>query len=104
MHFLILHFEIFLAVYAVILLDVVLGIADAISSRTFSWKFFPEFINTMLRHSIYLMFGNAVDYFSQLSGRVTDGMGLYLIAATLISVESASIIQSIKSLPNNKLP
>lgn len=100
--FLIQNFGIFLAVYAVILLDTILGVVDAAKSKTFNWAFLPEFINTMIRYSIYLMFGNAVEFFATLTGFRIDGMGIGAIAAVLFTVESASIVDSLRKLPGNK--
>lgn len=97
--FLIDNFEIFLIVYAVILLDTVLGVVDAVISKSFNWSFLPEFINTMIRYSIYLMFGNAVEHFATVTGFKIDGMGIGAIAAVLVTVEGASIYDSIRKLP-----
>lgn len=97
--FLIENFEIFLIVYAVILLDTVLGVFEAVVSKKFNWAFLPEFINTMIRDSIYLLFGNAVEHFATVTGFSIDGIGIGAIAAVLITVEGASIIDSIRKLP-----
>ena len=100
--FLIENFEIFLIVYAVIIMDTVLGVVDAVVSKQFKWAFLPEFINAMIRDSIYLMFGNAVEYFATISGYKIEGMGIGAIAAVLIAVEGASIIGSIRNLPHKQ--
>lgn len=100
--FLIENFEIFLIVYAVVLLDTVLGVVDAAISKTFNWAFLPEFISTMIKYSIYLLFANAVEHFSRLTTFNMDGLGLYGVAAILIAVEGASIRGSIKKLPGNR--
>lgn len=102
MYFLFAKFEIFQIVYMAVLLDTVLGVTQAKVAGIFNWKFLPEFINTMIRYTVYLLFGNLVDHFSKVAGYQIDGIGLYFIAAVLIRVEAASMIQSIQSLPKSK--
>lgn len=102
MSFLIDHFPIFLIVYAVVLLDTVLGILEALYNRKFNFAFVPDFIYTMLRYSLFLCFGNAIEYFATYSGVKIDGVGLYGIAFVILTVEGASIVDSIKKLPKRK--
>jgi len=103
MNFLFENFEIFLIVYAAVVLDTVLGVTHARITGVFSWKFLPEFLNTMIRYTVYLLFGNVVNHFSKLTGYQIEGAGLYAVAFVLLAVEAASMKQSIKeSLPNRK--
>jgi hypothetical protein len=86
-------------VYAVVILDTILGVVQARIARQFNWAFLPEFINTMIKYSIYLLFSNAVDHFAKITGIRIEGMGLFAIASVLLLVEGASIIDSIQKLP-----
>jgi hypothetical protein len=102
MYFLFDNFQIFLIVYVAVLLDTVLGVVQAKIAARFNWGFLPEFINTMIEYTIYLIFGNLVEHFAKLTGIRIEGAGLYFIAAVLIAVEGASIIGSIKQLQTKK--
>lgn len=99
MNFLFENFEIFLIVYAAVLLDTVLGVVQARIAGQFNWAFLPEFINTMIKYTIYLLFGNVVEHFAAETGFNIDGMGLYFIALLLLGVEAASVKESIDTLP-----
>lgn len=102
--FLIDNFEIFLIVYAIVILDTVLGVVQARMANQFNWAFLPEFINTLIRYTVYLLFANAVEHFARLTGIKIEGFGLFTIAAVLISVESASIVDSLQKLPRKGKP
>ncbi len=99
MNFLFENFQIFLIVYVAVLLDTVLGVVQARIAGQFNWAFLPQFLNTMIKYTIYLLFGNVVEHFAAVTGMKIDGMGLYFIALVLITVEAASIKESIQTLP-----
>jgi len=102
--FLVTNFQIFLIVHAAVLLDTVVSVGQAVIGRAFNWRFFPDFLNKLLKYTAYLMFGNLVEYFSDLTGYAIDGLGLYLVASVLIAAEGASIRRSLVALTNhNKL-
>lgn len=98
--FLVTHFQIFLIVYAAVLLDTVVSVGQAVIGRAFNWRFFPGFLNKLLKYTAYLMFGNLVEYFADLTGYTIDGLGLYLVASVLIAAEGASVRRSLVALTN----
>lgn len=102
MLFLFQNFQIFLIVFAAVLLGAVFGVFKAKTAGEFDWRFLPDFINNMIKYTIYLMFGNLIDFFSQTTGLKIDGWGLNGIALIIILVEGASIISSIKELNTKK--
>lgn len=96
--FLIIHFNIFLIVYAAVLLDTVVSVGQAVIGRAFNWRFLPGFLNKLLKYTAYLMFGNLVEHFADVTGYAIDGAGLYLVASVLVAAESASVRRSIEAL------
>ena len=99
--FLVTHFQIFLIVYAAVLLDTVVSVGQAVIGRAFNWRFLPTFLNKLLKYTAYLMFGNLVDYFANLTGYTIDGLGLYLVASVRVASASASVRRSIVALTNS---
>lgn len=98
MMFLFKNFDIFQLVYAAVILDMLISVVQAKIQGVFEWSFLPNFINKLVQYTLYLGFGNLLDYFGERTGLRMDGYGLYAIAFILILVEAASFIRSIQEL------
>lgn len=105
--FLINNFQVFLIIYSVILLDTLFGVTEALYNKKFNFNFLPEFIYTMIRDTIFLAFGNAVQHFADITGYKVD-WGIFVIGLVLLGVECHSIVDSLiklskpKSIPTNQ--
>ena len=96
------NFKFFLVVYLAVLLDTLFGVFQAKVAGKFNWEFLPEFVNTMIKYTIYLAFANIVEYYASMTGVYIDGFGIKALAGILICVEGASIKSSIDQLTGKK--
>lgn len=94
---------VFYFVAGAVILNAILGIYMAIKDKKFSWGQSTDFIRLMGIYAIWLMLGNAVDYFTKLQGYELAFVGLEItgfkvISSSIVVKEVGKVILKLKRL------
>ena len=81
---------IFYWVAGVVVLNAIIGIYIAIKEKTFSWSKSTDFIRTLALYCLWLIIGNAVDYFTKLQGIEVALLGFDIGGFKLLSTAIAA--------------
>jgi hypothetical protein len=97
------HFEFFQIVWAVVMLDTIVGVASANIRDVFQWSYLDTWIRKIIKYTGFLIFANVIEYYSALSGFKIEGIGIAVVAGSLILAEGASLKKNLKGVWPGKI-
>jgi len=96
--FLFAHFNIFLIVWSVVILDFGTTILDAKLSDSFSFALLPDVLKKLVYYSVYLMFGNIAEYYSAATGQNIGMVGILAVSGIILSSEAGQFKKKISKI------
>lgn len=98
LNFLFNHFTWFGVIWAIVLFDFLMALANSKLTGRFDWSFVPGVLNKLMYYTVYLIGGNIIDYYATATGQNLGLAGFIAIVGIILYAELGSIKEKVNQI------